>query len=162
MWTSAWSYPGVLGGRHHIWLPASSKLRPGLHPQQLSDDQWDGEYLDPLPANMVRETPVVWDTLFIGLGSISLISPVWSWWEFFFKWIRSFDSMSRLLNGSHMTRCHFVPTFTNYAKFWHFGLKKRMNVLSDLIHEKWPIKIIEITATNGSDVGKRFPWRRLD
>lgn len=45
--------PGVLGRRHHVWLPPPHQLGPGLCPQLLPDDQRDGQHLDSLPAHLV-------------------------------------------------------------------------------------------------------------
>lgn len=45
---------GVLGRRHHVWLPPPHQLGPGLCPQLLPDDQRDGQHLDSLPAHVVR------------------------------------------------------------------------------------------------------------
>ncbi|XP_027466631.1 membrane progestin receptor delta isoform X4 [Zalophus californianus] len=44
---------GVLGRRHHVWLPPPHQLSPGLCPQLLPDDQRDGQHLDSLPAHLV-------------------------------------------------------------------------------------------------------------
>ncbi|XP_078296793.1 membrane progestin receptor delta isoform X2 [Panthera onca] len=44
---------GVLGRRHHVWVPPPQQLRPGLCPQLLPDDQRDGQHLDSLPAHLV-------------------------------------------------------------------------------------------------------------
>lgn len=49
------STPGVLGRRHHVWLPPPYQLGLGLCPQLLPDDQRDGQHLDSLPAHLVRE-----------------------------------------------------------------------------------------------------------
>lgn len=47
---------GVQGGKHHLWIPPPPQLSAGLRPQQLPDEQRDGQHLDPLPANMVSAT----------------------------------------------------------------------------------------------------------
>ncbi|XP_005663345.1 progestin and adipoQ receptor family member 6 isoform X9 [Sus scrofa] len=44
---------GVLGRRHHVWLPPPHQLGLGLCPQLLPDDQRDRQHLDSLPAHLV-------------------------------------------------------------------------------------------------------------
>lgn len=47
-------FAGVSRGWHHVRVPSSQELSPGLHSQQFSTDQRDGQYLDPLPADLVN------------------------------------------------------------------------------------------------------------